>query len=109
MNKTKLHESLSKVFPKMAYTLCPEQDLNLGRCRMAIFKECQPSTLTTQPPQLDITISLILVLKSIAICDSEIRQKIFLATKSGSNLCYSQVHINDLATKNAILRSAFCV
>ena len=36
----------------MVYT-CPEE-VNLGRRRMAVCEDCKATTLTTQPPGLDI-------------------------------------------------------
>ena len=32
---------------------CPKWDSNLGQRRMAVFEDCQATTLTTQPPRLD--------------------------------------------------------
>ena len=31
----------------------PEQDLNLGPCRMAVIEDCLATTLTSEPPWLD--------------------------------------------------------
>ena len=50
--------SSSKAFTKMAHTLCPERDMNLGQCTMAVFEDCQASILTTQPPRFDLELKV---------------------------------------------------
>ena len=39
--------------------MCPEEVLNLGQLRMAVIEDCQATILTTKPPRLDFTVSLI--------------------------------------------------
>ena len=65
MNKSYLHASSSKLFPKIIYTLCPEWNLNLSQCRMAVFEDYEATTLTIQPPRLDELVSLTLTLQSL--------------------------------------------
>ena len=31
-------------------SLCPEHDSNLGQSRIAVFKDCNATTITTRPP-----------------------------------------------------------
>ena len=37
----------------MIYSLCPERDLKLGHCRMAVFEDFQATMLATQQPRLN--------------------------------------------------------
>ena len=53
-----------KLFPKMVYTLHLKQDLNLGRCKIAVFKDYQATMLTPQPPELD-TLSNFSIISSL--------------------------------------------
>ena len=35
------------------FSVCPEQDSNLGLCRIAVLEDCKATALTTPPPRLD--------------------------------------------------------
>ena len=40
------------VFNAYMHFFCPERDSNRGWCRMAVFEDCQATTLTNQPVRL---------------------------------------------------------